>query len=121
MRFKLRVIEGSLKNPDGRSMGAEIPVPVRRFFIGTAPDCHMRCSGQSISPHHCMILVEDDRVVVRDDASHGGTFINGVRIDATACLFHGDRLRVGKLEFEVLMATGLRVPASCSPEPATPA
>ena len=103
MRFKLRVVAGAMLTADGRSRGAEIPIPVRRFFIGTAPDCHMRCSGQSISPHHCMILIEDDRVIVRDDASQGGTFVNGQRIDTTACLFHGDRMRVGKLEFEVLM------------------
>lgn len=55
-----------------------------------------------------MILVENDRVIVRDDASQGGTFINGDRIVTTACLFHGDRLRVGKLEFEVLMQDSSR-------------
>jgi predicted component of type VI protein secretion system len=65
----------------------------------------MRCSGQSISPYHCMILIEADRVVVRDEASETGTFVNGVRIQPSACLFHGDRLRVGNLEFDVLMST----------------
>ena len=103
MHFKLKVVQGALKSPNGRNVGTEITVPVRRFVIGTARDCQMRCSGQSIGPHHCVILVEGDRVVVRDGGTHTGTFVNGVRVATAACLFHGDRLQVGKLEFDVLM------------------
>lgn len=116
MRLKLKVIGGERKSSHGRDPQEEIAIPVERFFIGTAPACHLRCSGQSVSPFHCMILVEHDRIVVRDDASEGGTFVNGQRIDTTACLFHGDRLQVGKLEFEVIVRKSSRA-AGRIPQP----
>jgi predicted component of type VI protein secretion system len=67
-----------------------------------------------------MILVEDDRIIVRDDASQGGTFVNDTRIETTACLFHGDRLRVGKLEFEAVISPSSTsaLPSSTSPSAA---
>jgi pSer/pThr/pTyr-binding forkhead associated (FHA) protein len=105
MQLKLKVVQGALKNQTGASIGKEIEITSRRFVIGTAHDCHMRCSGQSIDPHHCVILLEPARAVIRDNGSRGGTLINGLPIDITACLFHGDRLQVGKLEFDVVLQT----------------
>jgi pSer/pThr/pTyr-binding forkhead associated (FHA) protein len=78
-------------------------VRIPEFRIGTAKDCHLRCASLVISPHHCTILLEPDRIVVRDEGSRLGTYLNGRRINAAACMFHGDRLRVGHLEFQVVI------------------
>lgn len=103
MQFKLRVIDGHLQDSAGRRERQEIPIVGPRFVIGTAPDCHMRCSGQAIAPHHCIITVECDRVVLREANPTVPTFLNDAPIAQAACLFDGDRLRVGRLQFGVAM------------------
>lgn len=63
----------------------------------------MRCRSQTVSSHHCEIRVSDDEVVVRDLYSENGTYINDERVDHERHLVAGDRLKVGGLEFEVLI------------------
>lgn len=101
MGVSLRIIQGSLRNVRGQNRGNEIPVRRRSFLIGTAERCHLRCLNQSLNALHCVIDLEPDRIVVRDRGGLLGTYVNGHRIDGSACLFHGDRLRIGRLEFEV--------------------
>lgn len=103
MLVKLRILRGSLKDRRGKSAGMEIVLRLPRFLIGTAADCNLRCASRVISPHHCVIHIERDRVVIRDDSSGQGSFVNNAPIEGTACLFHNDRLRIGRLEFEVLI------------------
>jgi pSer/pThr/pTyr-binding forkhead associated (FHA) protein len=103
MHLWLRIRRGSLRNRHGRKAGRIIPVRAPRFVIGTAADCQLRCASLIISRQHCAIDFESDRIVVRDLGSRTGTFVNGSRIDRSACLFHGDRLRVGRLEFEIVL------------------
>jgi predicted component of type VI protein secretion system len=94
MQVKLRVLVG-------KSAGKELAIPVSHFLIGRAKDCHMRPKSDSISRNHCAILTSDDKVVVRDLNSRNGTFVNSERIEGDCELKAGDRLKVGKLEFEV--------------------
>ena len=75
MQVKLKVLVG-------KNEGKEIAVPVKRFLIGRADDCHMRPKSDAISRNHCVILTKEDRVVLRDLNSRNGTFVNGERIDA---------------------------------------
>lgn len=88
---------------DGRNAGKKIRLARPTIFIGRADDCHLRLHGNSVSRHHCVLLVEDDFLAVRDLGSRQGTFVNGERIAVETELNSGDRLRVGRLEFEVRM------------------
>ncbi len=83
--------------------GARSPIPGRKFFIGRAEDCHLRPHSDLISRHHCVILVEEGFVAVRDFGSKNGTYVNGNRVTAEVELKSGDHLKVGQLEFEVRM------------------
>lgn len=56
-----------------------------------------------ISPHHCEISVRDGKVRLLDLDSESGTFLNGERIESERTIGQGDLLRVGRLEFEVLI------------------
>ncbi len=87
----------------GKQAGQEVPVSGRKFFIGRAEDCHLRPHSDLISRHHCVILVEDAFVAVRDFGSKNGTYVNGKKIASEVELKPGDRLKVGQLEFEVRM------------------
>lgn len=100
MDLKLKVIEG-------KSAGQEIPIRGKKFFIGRAEDCQLRPGSDLISRHHCVLLVEEGYVGVRDFGSKNGTFINDDRVVGERELKAGDRLTVGPLQFEVHIAHGL--------------
>ena len=100
MDMKLRVVEG-------KNTGHEIAVKGKKFLIGRAEDCHLRPNSELISRHHCVILVEDSYIGVRDFGSKNGTYVNDERIIGERELKPGDRLTVGPLRFEIHVAHGL--------------
>lgn len=100
MDLKLKVLEG-------KNVGQEIPVNGKKFFIGRAEDCHLRPGSDLISRHHCVLLIEDGYLGVRDFGSKNGTHVNDERIVAERELKSGDRLSVGPLRFEVCIDHGL--------------
>ena len=108
MAVTLRILRGTLKDSRGNSAGDEVVIRSRRFAIGRAVDCHLCCSSSLIDSHHCLITLDSDRIVLRDFNSTHGTYVNGTRVQGTACLFHGDHLRVGRLEFEFFVKQSRR-------------
>jgi len=96
-------MEVKLKVLTGKNSGKAINVPVKRFLIGRADDCHLRPKSDAISRNHCAILVSDDEAVVRDLNSRNGTFLNGEAVEGDHVLVTGDVLKVGKIEFELIV------------------
>src|SRR5262245_55642167 len=103
MNLHLRVLHGTLKRQDGAALGSDIAVHGKRFVIGSGPDCHMRCPSTAISETHCEIIAQENGIFVRDLRSETGTFVNGERITSQRPITNGDQLRIGKLEFEVVI------------------
>jgi predicted component of type VI protein secretion system len=99
MQLKLRVIGG--KN-DGREL--EIKVP--EFIIGRGEGVNLRPKSDLISRHHCALLLEDGQAFIQDLESRNGTFLNGDKVSGKIKLQVGDRLRVGRLQFEILLDHG---------------
>ena len=99
MQLKLKVIGG--KN-DGREL--EIKVP--EFIIGRGEGVNLRPKSDLISRHHCAVLLEDGQAFVNDLDSRNGTFLNGEQIKGKVKLQIGDLLRVGRLQFEILIDHG---------------
>jgi pSer/pThr/pTyr-binding forkhead associated (FHA) protein len=97
MEVKLAVVHG-------KHAGQEIPIPGPKFFIGRAEDCNLRPHSDLVSRHHCVVMVEEGFVAVRDFNSKNGTFVNGQRIAGETELKSGDHLKVGQIEFEVQIA-----------------
>ena len=100
MKVKLKVLHGS-------NAGREVKVPVAEFVIGRKEGCHLRPRSDLISRKHCVIEISESVVKVRDLKSRNGTFVNGERLEGEIELTLGDRLKVGKIEFEVLIDHGL--------------
>lgn len=59
-----------------------------------------RYSAQ-VAPQHCVLANRSGKFWVRDLESGGRTFLNGWRVTGKKELKHGDRLRVGPLEFGI--------------------
>lgn len=98
MQVFLKVVAGS-------HAGKEIAIASEKFLIGRSDNCQLRPKSDSISRQHCVLVVRDGRVLVQDLKSRNGTFVNETRLppDRAKVLKPGDRLRVGKLEFEVVV------------------
>jgi len=92
-----------LKVLAGANSGQEVKLPAPKFFIGRAEDCHLRPKSDLISRHHCVVLVEDALVAVRDLGSRNGTFVNDEPVAGERELRAGDKLRVGPLQFEIVI------------------
>jgi len=101
MKVRLRVVQGTLQNRKGDDAGVVIAIRRSNFIIGSAEDANMRCLSKAISPRHCELTLDNEQVTVRDLESVTGTFLNGDRLTDIRQLHHGDRLKIGRLEFEV--------------------
>ena len=100
MLVKLKVMHGA-------SAGKEIKIPKAEFLVGRGDECHLRPKSDAISRRHCVLVIDEAQVLVRDLGSRNGTFVNGDRIEGDRVLKVGDHLKIGPLEFEVLIDHGL--------------
>src|ERR1700677_2094357 len=96
MEMKLRV-------DSGKNAGQEVRVPGKKFLIGRGDDCHLRSASDMVSRHHCELTVDDSYAAVRDLGSKNGTFVNDEQITGEVKLKPGDKLKVGPLQFEVVL------------------
>lgn len=95
-QVELRVISG-------KQGGSSIPLQPGKFLIGREHDCHLRPNSELVSRHHCAFTLDEFALQIRDLGSTNGTFVNGERIRGVVVLNPGDRVSVGKLEFEVVI------------------
>jgi pSer/pThr/pTyr-binding forkhead associated (FHA) protein len=99
----------------GKSKGQAVPVNLPQFIIGRDPQCNLRPASAAISKRHCALLVKDGKISVRDFDSTNGTFVNNVQIKGEVALKHDDVLKIGPLEFKVVVEAK---PAGAKPTPA---
>lgn len=114
----------SLVVAQGVHAGKVIPVTSADFVIGRDPQCQLRPASPAVSKQHCGLSIREGKVYVRDCGSTNGTFVNDEQVAAEREVKGGDRLRVGPLEFELKIETGVpgvksspvvTVPASAVP------
>lgn len=95
-RSVLRLLSGS-------HAGRRVKVPARRFVLGRGDQCDLRIPSDLVSRSHCeLAIAADGSLRVEDLRSRNGTWVNEVRITAPTKLEVGDKLRVGKVVFEVV-------------------
>jgi pSer/pThr/pTyr-binding forkhead associated (FHA) protein len=69
--------------------------------IGRSPDCEITIADQWISRCHATLQsMSPTEFYLVDLQSYNGSFINERRIRTVAKLEHGDRIRLGRTEFE---------------------
>ena len=94
MEAKLRVVEGPFA-------GRTIRVPQGKLLIGREKDCQLRLDSDSVSRHHCVLLLDEYALRIRDLGSKNGTYVNGSRIGGESHLEHDDSVSIDQLTFEV--------------------
>ncbi len=87
----------------GKSEGKAIPIALAQFLIGRDPQCNLRPASPLISKRHCAILNKNGNLFVRDFNSTNGTFVNNEQVKEERALHNDDVLKVGPLEFKVVV------------------
>ena len=70
--------------------------------IGRGPRADFVVDAALLSRVHCRLLATQTELTVEDLGSTNGTFVNGDRVSESP-LQSGDRLMIGRIEFEVLV------------------
>ena len=92
-----------LKVVGGKNDGRQIKISVPEFVIGRGEKAHLKPSSELISRMHCAVRVKDGKVEVEDLGSRNGSFVNDEQLTGPYQAKSGDRLRVGNLNFEILI------------------
>ncbi len=108
------MIQAELRIAAGNKQGNSISLPQGKFLVGREEDCHLRPNSDLVSRHHCVFTVDDFSLRLRDLGSTNGTFVNGQRLVGAVNLKQGDRVLIGKLDFEVMIVETSSVLPSAS-------
>lgn len=101
----------------GPNQGRAIPIGGAKFVIGRDPECNLRPASQAVSKQHCAVLVRDGKVFVLDLSSTNGTVVNDVVVAGEIEVVHGDRLKLGPLDFKLdIVATKPKTDSTPLPE-----
>jgi pSer/pThr/pTyr-binding forkhead associated (FHA) protein len=80
--------------------GRTYEIKVDRTTVGRLEDNSFQIPEQSVSSHHCEILLRGQEIVVKDLNSTNGSYINGEKI-TEAVLKPGQILRLGQVEMRL--------------------
>ena len=71
--------------------------------IGRSPECQLKVASNQISRRHCLIVIRDTVVAIKDLGSANGTFVNGRQVppEVEIPLTPGTRVMLGPLQFTV--------------------
>ncbi|MGE3313807.1 MAG: FHA domain-containing protein [Planctomycetaceae bacterium] len=94
MNAQLRVLSGPF-------VGETILIDRPKFIVGREQDCQIRPDSEFVSRHHCVLLLDDFTLRVRDLGSKNGTFVNGRRINGEVVLCHDDMVSLGEMTMQV--------------------
>ena len=95
--------------------GNKYPIGVM-LRIGSDPGNQVVLPGSKISQLHCSLSDQNGSLVLRDEGSTNGTFVNQTRIQGMAQIFPGDALSIGDVVFIVEQIPD-QVPAPVLPLP----
>lgn len=86
----------------GPRRGSELPLHRPRVVIGRAMEADLVFQDDTVSREHAAISFRGGCFVVEDLGSSNGTWVNGENV-AVHSLRHGDRIKLGHLELQVLI------------------
>lgn len=84
----------------GPQAGRIVPLSKQSMLVGRSSRCDIRLDSQGISKEHLKIDVLDDELLITDNGSRNGTFLNGVQV-RTAKVKSGDHILLHNMTLEV--------------------
>jgi hypothetical protein len=91
-------MDARLRILSGPHAGEMIQIRRGKLLIGREEDCTLRPDSEFVSRHHCVLLLDDYTLRIRDLGSKNGTFVNGRRIGTSeTILLHDDMISIGEM------------------------
>lgn len=90
-------LRGQIEEGGGASRIIIRPLP---FKIGRAADADLRLASDRVSSRHAEVIRRDGALILRDEGSTNGTFVNGEQV-AEKALVDGDVVHFGDQQFQV--------------------
>jgi hypothetical protein len=91
-------MDARLRILSGPHAGETIEIRRGKLLIGREEDCQLRPDSEFVSRHHCVLLLDDYTLRIRDLGSKNGTFVNGRRIGTSeTILLHDDMISIGEM------------------------
>jgi pSer/pThr/pTyr-binding forkhead associated (FHA) protein len=91
-------MDARLRILSGPHAGELIQIRRGKLLIGREEDCLLRPDSEFVSRHHCVLLLDDYTLRIRDLGSKNGTFVNGRRIGTSeTILLHDDMISIGEM------------------------
>ncbi len=94
-------LAGWLVSFDIDPMGKEFRLYEGRNKIGRADNCTVTVDDSSVSEEHALLYVKDNKVLLQDELSTNGTFVNGRKIEERVSLNDNDKVRFGNIGFKI--------------------
>ncbi len=84
----------------------ELKLALGEYLIGRSNACHVILNDGLVSRRHAALRLDAQGLTLRDLGSSNGVYVNGVQVgEAGATLGDGDRIRIGREELIVRIAT----------------
>ncbi len=94
---------------NGPLRGASWILSGNTCLVGRAAMCHVCIEETSISRRHCVIRIRQNRILLRDLENTHGCFIDDEKVDEEAELKIGDRIRFGRVFFQLVTTDKLEL------------
>ncbi len=96
---EVRLARASLLALNGPAKGQEILLTQRAMTIGMDEDAGMTIAGYTqVAPEHATILRKKGAIVIQDNQTKAGTFVNDKKVTETV-VNDGDVIRIGDAQF----------------------
>jgi pSer/pThr/pTyr-binding forkhead associated (FHA) protein len=83
------------------------PIPAGKLTFDREEDRHLQPSSEFVSRHHCVLLLDEYTLRIRDLGSTNGTFVNSRRIGTgETILSHKDIVSVGEMLCQINLTSG---------------
>jgi len=100
----------------GPNRGSSFNLVEGENSIGRQMDNHIVLSSSKVSKKHCALLVDTREVILRDEGSTNGTFVNGA-LAKQQTLKSGDKVSVGEFVLELVKSrSSAEVATSSNPD-----
>lgn len=106
----------------GASDGLQIQLeaPGAEKTLGSGPASHIRLASRNVGFKHARISWEDSAILLSDEGSAAGTFVNGEKVAGGHVLQDGDRISIGPPGSPESVRLLVRVPADLAAAAALP-